>query len=551
MIGAQLLEGPHCAALALALALMAAMPSSAAELKNPMPPVVIRTSAALPVVGQTVRVEIAPEVFASDRPLYATGPAGRTTLRFNENAVAEWTPSHYGRHVLKYGTHKRTIWVTSRPLHFNWWTTKTYPEFITSGMVERGQDPQYWKQRGVTQLRWIGGAYLIEEKHQNPPFSRPEQWLETWLNAVGSRLYEPQEGICLDEIYANGERADGIAIPQAVEELRKRAAKDFFLGIYYSGIEENFYDGMWHLRESDCVHLQECYWGDESIYSKRWQDITLYRLQDRAVLVIAPGFNQSKRVSGSHTAEELVAEFAMLRRVAPDAAGFGIFNAYDRPDLETLADKLIEDYFLKPVVHLQLRQGKLEARNIGQEDAAGYSLCFLDAAGKELNPVRLETLRPEAGQTLDIPSPAAGVRVNVPDGAVNIYPNGGYELPKDRDLVQVIHSSVAEGAVLPCPPEGFTFSAIFSKGLAGDCINPDSVFLHGLQSGNHTGVLTYDNETRTLIARFGSLPLDRYTLRLLSGEEGFRSEDGLPLDGSGNGLADKPSDHFAVHFRLE
>ena len=258
----------------------------------------VGTSVSIPVVGEKVRVEISPEALVEGRHVCIVGPTERVELPLGNEGVAEWIPSRYGKHVLEYGPHKRVIWVASRPVIFNWWTTKTYPEFITSAMIDKGQDVEYWKKRGITRLYWIGGAYLADEKNQNPPFSKPADWLDHWKAGLSQYAHKPRVGVCLDELYATDKRSDGISIPQAVAGLREAAGNLFSIGIYYSGIEETFSHGMWHLRDANCIHLEECYWGDENIYRKRWQDITLYRIQDRAVLVISPGFRQSDQVRG-------------------------------------------------------------------------------------------------------------------------------------------------------------------------------------------------------------------------------------------------------------
>lgn len=515
------------------------------------PEVVIGTSVSMPVVGETVQVDILPKARKDGLSLRVGAPTGESvTLPLDTRGRAVWKPTRYGKHVLRYDRHSRRMWVVSRPMIFNWWTTEIRPEFVTAAMLAKGHASDTWRRRGVIRLHWIGGAHLAGEKHK-PPFRRPQQWFDTWWGRLAKQASAPQQGVCLDELYATDQRVDGIAIPRAVALLRKAAGKDLAIGVYCSGLTEIFTTGMWYLRQSNAYLLEESYWGTEAVFLMRWQDVTLYRLQRRAVLVISPGFNQSERVRGSLNADALRREFAMVRRVAPDAAGLGIFNAYKRPDLERLADKLIERYFLEPTVHLHPHNGKLVAQNIGHEDADGFSVAFLDGAGKCLTRVRLRALEPMSSQALRVPPGTKGARVHVPKGAVNIYPGGVYHLPKTMNPLQVVEASVVDGAVLTSEDGELTFRATFNKPLYPHGVKPENVFLHGALSGPHTGRLEVDSTARALSVAFQRLPADFYTLRLLSGKDKIRDTEGLPLDGSGNGLLDSRHDHYAVHFRLD
>ncbi len=515
------------------------------------PEVVIGTSVSLPVIGETVQVDILPKAREDDLSLRIDAPTGASlNLPLDVRGRAVWKPTRYGKHLLRYGRHSRQIWVVSRPTIFNWWSTEIRPDFVTGAMLAKGHASDFWRRRGVIRLHWIGGAHLAGEKHK-PPFRRPQQWFDRWWGRLADQTSPPQQGVCLDELYATDQRVDGIAIPRAVAMLRRAAGNDLAIGVYCSGLTEVFATGMWYLRQSDAYLLEECYWGSEEIYLKRWQDVTLYRLQHRAVLVISPGFNQSERVRGSLNADALRREFATVRRVAPDAAGLGVFNAYKRPDLERLADKLIERYFLEPTVHLHPRNGNLVAQNIGHEDAEGFSVAFLDGAGKCLVHVRLRTLEPMSSQALSVPPGAKRAQVHVPERAVNIYPGGVYHFPKTMNPLQVVEASVADGAVITNQDGKFTFRATFNKPLDPGGLKPENVFLHGVLNGPHTGRLEYDSTARVLSAVFQRLPSDFYTLRLLSGKDKIRDTEGLPLDGSGNGLLDSWHDHYAVHFRLD
>jgi len=511
---------------------------------------VIGTSVSMPVVGENIEVNILPKFAKSEKVLQVISPTGNLKkLELDCNFRVSWQAKRYGKYLLKYGDYSRMIWVVSRPVIFNWWTTEIHPKFITSSMLAEEDSAEYWKRRGITRLHWLGGEYLSREEHE-APFSKAEQWFDNWWSRLAEIANEPQQGVCIDEIYGTDERVDGIEIPKAVAALRQEAGKNFAIGVYYSGLTEQFSTGMWYLRHSDVFNLEESYWGTEDIYLKRWQDIALYRLQEHAVLVISPGFNQSKRVRGSLTPEELRKEFAMVRRVAPDAAGLGVFNAYKNPELEKLADELIEDFFLKPTIHLQPHNGNLLARNIGHEDADGFSIISLDSKGATIQNVSLTKLTPMQSQELEVPEKTTAVKVVVPQGLAQLYPEGIYQLPEVMNPLQVVKASVENMEILACPDGDFTFQAIFNKPLNPNCLRNSNITLQGVLSGIHDGQVNYDEETNELSISFRNLPADFYTLRLLSGKNNISDVEGLPLDGSNNGLLDA-LDHYAVHFQLD
>lgn len=509
------------------------------------------TSVSMPVVGEAVEVDILPEAIKSNSLLKIISPIGDSIeYTMNGSGKTIWKPDRYGKHLLEYGDYRREMWVVSRPVIFNWWTTEISPNFITAAMLAEGDSDEYWQRRGVTRLHWIGGEYLSRKEHKNP-FRHSQQWFDQWWGRLAETSQKSLQGVCLDELYATDQRMDGIEIPKAILMLRQAAGKDLAIGVYCSGLTENFSTGMWYIRQSDAYFLEESYWGTEAVYLERWQDVALYRLQERAVLVISPGFNQSERVRGSLTPEELREEFAMLRRVAPDAAGLGVFNAYKSPELERLADKLIEEYILKPTIHLRPHNGNLLAQNIGHDDAEGFSIDFLDDAGSSLQSLALKNLKPMQTQEISIPHGATASRVHVPDGSAEIYTDSIYHFPETMNPLQVENSSLDNMAVIESKDGSFVFSAIFNKPLNPDSIKASNIMLHGTISGLHCGDISYDREKYLLSVTFQNLPSDFYTLRLLSGKDKLCDIDGLPLDGSGNGFLESWRDHYAVHFRLD
>ncbi|MBD3183144.1 hypothetical protein GF312_12690 [Candidatus Poribacteria bacterium] len=538
--------------MTIPLALVIMVLNTDYENQNPFPhmDMVIGTSVSVPVSGERVTVDILEKYRKDNIPLRITGPKGDIVkLPLDNRGSAIWQTTRYGKYILEYNGYTRTIWVTSQPVIFNWWTGDIFPDFITHAMISGEDSEEYWRRRGVVRLHWIGGEYLSREEHQ-VTFRHPEQWFKNWWSRLYQISREPQQGVCLDELYATDERFDGVALPKAVTMLRNAAGEDFYIGVYYSGITPEFSTGMWYLRQSNVYHLEECYWGTEDIYLKRWQDVTLYRIQDQAVLVISPGFNQSKKIRGSLTPQKLREEFAMVRRVAPEAAGIGIFNAYKNPTLEKLADKLIQEYFLKPVIHLQPKNGNILARNIGHEDAEGCYAVFLNEEGQDLHEIKLKKLKSMESREIEIPSGAVSLKLVTPEDSVNIYPDGIYVFPKVMNPLQVIETSIKNMEVINSNDGDITFRAVFNKPLDTKYIARDSFLLQGVTSGYHEGRITCDNKSLKLSIEFYNLPSDFYTLRLISGRDKISDEDGLPLDGSDNGLLDPINDHYAVHFIL-
>ena len=88
---------------------------------------------------------------------------------------------------------------------------------------------------------------------------------------------------------------------------------------------------------------------------------------------------------GPLTETEVKAEFAKVRRVAPESPGIAIDNAFSKEDGKTVQSALdeacsqaIEDFYLKPVLHVSAsRNGKDRVAtlwNIGNDDAKGFSV---------------------------------------------------------------------------------------------------------------------------------------------------------------------------------
>jgi hypothetical protein len=165
-----------------------------------------------------------------------------------------------------------------------------------------------------------------------------------------------------------------------------------------------------------------------------------YGLEHQTLFAIGPGFKLRPDCHGPLTEAEVKAEFAKVRRVAPESPGIAIYNAFSKEDRETIQPALddacsqaIEDFYLKPVLHVSTsRSGKArvaELWNIGNDDASGFVVEWCDAQGKRTGESVVPALCPQERKTLPAPAGAVSLKLRAPEGIVNLYP-GGVNLPR-------------------------------------------------------------------------------------------------------------------------
>ena len=90
------------------------------ELQTSTHRLVIGTSSPMPTVGEDVIIDVLPQFLSDAAKLTVTTPQGHVReVALSERGEAAWQPERYGRHILRYGTHTRDLWVTARPAIFN------------------------------------------------------------------------------------------------------------------------------------------------------------------------------------------------------------------------------------------------------------------------------------------------------------------------------------------------------------------------------------------------------------------------------------------------
>jgi hypothetical protein len=396
----------------------------------------IAVSRNLPVVGEPVTVRrLALEATTCE----ITDPQGGTqTLSFDAQAKTTWLPTHYGPHRLRCGDKERRVWVLAAPMWFHWWDGRTLPQNANVVMgVEKGSEVE-WKNRGVSMVGWVVGEYAHRTSSgYKPPYTVPEQWVKDWLKAKEQSTNT--SGFAMDEVFCANEEPSP-AIVEAVAQFRKLVGLDYLITIYTSGAERGFDKSGRLLRESKALCMTESYYGDEKLFAKRWQDMKQYGLENQTLFAIGPGFKLRPDCHGPLTEQEVKAEFAKVRRVAPESPGIAIYNAFSledrvriQPALDEACSHAVEDFYLKPVPHVSANQ-KDKARqaalwNIGNDDAKGFAVEWLDAHGVKTAETLVPILCPQERKELTAPAGAVSLKLRTPEGMANLY-SGPVKLPR-------------------------------------------------------------------------------------------------------------------------
>ena len=390
----------------------------------------IAVSRNIPVVGEAITVErLAPDAATCD----VTDPQGGTQkLSFDAQGKASWRPAHYGPHQLRCGDKTRQVWVLAGPMWFHWWDGRNLPLNANIVMgIQKGSEAE-WKNRGVSLVGWVVGEYAHRTNSgYKPPYTVPEQWVKDWLRA--QQQSTNTTGFAMDEVFCANEEPSP-AIVKAVAQFRNLVGPDYLLTIYTSGAERGFGDSAKLLRESKALCMTESYYGDEKLFSKRWQD------EHQTLFAIGPGFKLRPDCHGPLTEAEVKAEFAKVRRVAPESPGIAIYNAFSledrktiQPGLDEACSQAVEDFYLKPVLHVfASRSGKARVAtlwNIGNADAQGFAVEWCDRQGTKTEETALPALRPQERKELSVPAGAVSLKLRVPEGMVNLYA-GPVKLPR-------------------------------------------------------------------------------------------------------------------------
>ena len=377
----------------------------------------ISRSVAMPVPKQAVILTVSSDLRGND--LIIEGPTGTATLSPDAQGQVTWVPARYGKYTLRCGAVMDSVWVTAKPLIFHWWDADLARRNVTIAMSGTNA---MWRSRGVKSVSWAGGEAYSRgvDGHR---FKTVDDWLNNW--AYGRAT----DGIVVDQLNAP-DRFPTDQIIQAMGMIPRQWGANYSLGVYFSGLHSSgFEPDVAILKAANAYCLLEDYWGGYDLHVSRWAAARQQGLQDRSVLVISPNFYISETQCGPKTEAEVREQFRQVRLAAPEAPGIGIFNAFGS-GLDAACDQAIEDYFLKPVIHLSVADtGQVVVKNIGNEIASGFVLKFLDQSGGVLQTVDLASLEPDAQLALLQPRGAVIVDVINPSATVNLYPNGLYTIP--------------------------------------------------------------------------------------------------------------------------
>ena len=376
----------------------------------------IQVSVAMPVAQQAVTITV-PGLGAGGIITCTDSHAVATQLIANAASQAVWTPVRNGKYTLSCGTATQTMWVTSRPMTFHWWRATLAQANVTTVMSSGAE----WQARGVIAVEWTGGEAYSRGKDGHW-WTEPEDWTNGWsyVNTAG--------GMAIDEAYCDAEFPTDQIIQAAAME-RQACGANYSISLWSSGFGSGFAANAAILKANNVAVLIEDYNGDWDLHVSRWAAARSYGLQNQAVPGIWPGHALLT------TATAIRADIAWVRLAAPEANGIAIFDPVPDPNpdpaqdsaLLAATDQAIEDYFLKPVIYLSLpASGQLAVWNIGNDDATGFSLQFLDSSGGVLQTVDLSTLAANGQRLLTIPSGGVNARINNPSGTANLYADNSH-----------------------------------------------------------------------------------------------------------------------------
>ncbi len=370
----------------------------------------IQLSIAMPVTNQSVTITV-PGLGNGGIINIADSHGGTTQLLANAQSRVVWTPTRYGKYTVSSGTATQTLWATTRPMTFHWWDCTTVQTNVTVVM----QRNSAWQARGVKQVDWTGGE-VYSRGGDGHYWTNAVEWTNGWSYAYSAG------GMAIDELFCDaGFPADPIL--QAIAMVRQARGTNYSINLWSAGISTNFAVGAAVLKSNNVTILIEDYYGTWDLHSSRWATVRSYGLQNQAISGIWPG-------TAPLTNEAAVrADMALVRLVAPEANGIAIFAPVTNNFIPAVwssvlnaCDQAIEDYFLKPVIHLTVNaSSQLVAWNLGNDDATGFSLEFLNGTGGVVQTVNLSGLTPNGKLPLTIPGGAVSARVVNPAGTANLY----------------------------------------------------------------------------------------------------------------------------------
>lgn len=375
-------------------------------------------SVSMPVPGQAVTITV-PGAGSGGSVSVSDPRSTVINLTTDTEGRSLWTPSVCGKHTVTAGGLSTTLWVTFRPLVFHWWDATLAQKNVTTVMSD---DPA-WRHRGVSTVKWVGGEAYSRGIDGHSWTTAPE-WLGHWMGG------DAAEGVAIDEaFFDSGFPTDPIV--DAISQLRRERGTGYAIHLWSMGFGAGFAHHAETLRNDQIKVLIEDYTGDWETHLSKWAHARAYGLADQSVFGIWPGQAPLTTVAA------LRADLGLLRLAAPEAPGIAIFDP--DPALLPAIDQAIEDYFLKPVIHLSHpANGKLRVWNLGNYLAIGFALEFLDGSGGLIQAHDLSSLPPDGRIEIIPPPSAVHARISQPSGSIDLY-EGNEEYP---------------GALVPVRPAG-------------------------------------------------------------------------------------------------
>jgi len=373
-------------------------------------------SVAMPVREQAVTITV--PGLAAGGTITVTDPRSFSTqLSSDALGRSSWTPTTCGKHTVTSGSLTATIWVTVRPMIFHWWDASLAQKNVTTVM----SNDAAWKPRGVSAVKWVGGE-AYSRGVDGHSWTQAAEWFSHWSQG------NVADGVAIDEaFFDSGFPTDPIV--QAISQLRAARGPEYSIHLWSMGFGAGFSDHAETLRNEQVKVLIEDYTGDWDTHLGKWAHARSYGLADQAVFGIWPGN------APLTTTAALRADFALLRLAAPEAPGIAIFDP--DPAMLPAIDQAIEDYFLKPIIHLSNpANGMLGVWNLGNDLAIGFALEFLDSTGSVLQTQTVSDLPANGKRELTVPVGAVDARVVHPPGTANLYEDNSL-YPNARFPVQV------------------------------------------------------------------------------------------------------------------
>jgi hypothetical protein len=508
------------------------------QLKMMDPIVKIGLSNSMPVVGESVEISVYDDE-AVNKNILIIHPDGKSEkLVLDYQAKVIWRVKRYGKYSLIYDGMSKTVWVTVKPLVFHYWDDTALPEYATHVMGFDGSETQraeYWHRNGVKYIAY-GTGYGHENKN-------PKEISMTWIQNCQNPIYS---GISIDELCPDLRPAQ-LAMTEALVLTREKKGYNTLIAPYIAGIAYENIRGIWNFHKSNSLVLWENYWGPSWLYQKRWLDVKYTGLDEKGgILCIAPNFT-GDNIQGSLNVEQLKREFALLRRIAPEMQGLAFFNAYFARELDHACDGFIEDFFLKPIIHIHPKNGKLVFQNIGNEDLPTDIKAVFNSA--EPLQILLPQLKPYDFYEAEVPEGASKVELRTPDFITNLYPEG-YDVPDVLNPLQVVNISIDEFKPIKLD-EGQDFEVVLSFNNELKSVTPSDIKLYDCEMKEH-GVddLQFDSATNSLTLLYKAIPTNDYVLIL---KNSISDSSGNPLDGSGDGIFktnDSQIDDYTFYFSI-